>query len=387
MAACLLTEEDILLEEAPALLDVQTMSQVLAALGGKVARSGSDLQISIPEIRSVEVPHDLSTKMRASIVVMGPMLHRTGHIRISHPGGCAIGSRPINWHLKGLEALGAEVKMDHGFLDVRAPHLHGAKIYLDFPSVGATENIMLAAVCADGTTIIENAATEPEIVDLANFLAEMGGCLRGAGTNSIHIEGVQRLHGAEHIILPDRIEAGSFILTAAACGGDVLVKNVISAHLYPLLSKLQEMGIHIHEEEDGLRVISDGNFQPTDIKTQVHPGFPTDLQAPMLAMLTRAQGASVVTETVFENRFLHVEELRRMGADIKVEGRSALIQGVPELSAATVTAMDLRAGAALILAALTAEGQSEIRGIDHIDRGYENLEGKFTGLGARIMRV
>jgi UDP-N-acetylglucosamine 1-carboxyvinyltransferase len=324
--------------------------------------------------------------MRASIVIMGSVLHRAGHVRIPPPGGCAIGSRPINWHLRGLEALGAQVSMDHGFLDVRAKRLRGARVYLDFPSVGATENIMIAAVCAQGGTVLENAAQEPEIVDLANFLNEMGGKIRGAGTNTIHIEGVSALHGATHSIIPDRIEAGSFILMAAACGGDVLVRGVIPAHLQPLLAKLREMGVPFCEKDEGIRVRSDGNFRAADVKTQVHPGFPTDLQAPMLALLTRAQGTSVVTETVFENRFMHVEELRRMGADIRVEGRSATVRGAERLSAATVTASDLRAGAALILAALTADGVSEIRDIYHIDRGYEGMEQKLLGLGAAIRR-
>jgi len=277
--------------------------------------------------------------------------------------------------------------MDHGFLDITAPRLTGTRIYLDFPSVGATENIMMAATCAQGTTIIENAAQEPEIVDLANFINEMGGKIRGAGTNIINIEGVKEFHGTTHTVIPDRIEAGTFVLMAAACGGEVLVRNVITAHLKPLLAKLDEAGVVYKEEDEGIRIISKGCYNAVDVKTQVHPGFPTDLQAPILAMMTLAKGTSVITETVFENRFMHVDELKRMGANIKIEGRSAIVQGVESLNAATVAATDLRAGAALVLAALTANGTSEIREVYHIERGYENLEGKLRGLGAEINKV
>ncbi|ADY57531.1 UDP-N-acetylglucosamine 1-carboxyvinyltransferase [Syntrophobotulus glycolicus DSM 8271] len=387
IAACLLTKDKVVLEEVPDLLDVQVMCQVIEALGGKIKRNGEKLTVSIKDVGSVEAPFDLISKMRASIFIMGPMLARKGRVRISHPGGCAIGSRPINWHIKGLEAMGAEIRMDHGFLDVSAPRLKGTRIYFDFPSVGATENIMMAAVCAEGTTIIENAAQEPEIVDLATFINQMGGKIRGAGTNIIKIEGVKEFHGTTHTVIPDRIEAGTYILMAAACGGEVLVRNVIPAHLKPLLAKLDEAGVIYREEDEGIRVIGKGCFNAVDIKTQVHPGFPTDLQAPFLAMLTRAKGTSVVTETVFENRYMHVDELKRMGADIKIEGRSAIIQGVETLNAATVVASDLRAGASLVLAALTSGGVSEIRDIYHIDRGYENLEDKLKNIGAEIERI
>lgn len=386
IAASLLCTEPIQLEDAPDLLDVTVMNQVISALGAKVVRSGSTLRIQVPEIDCIEAPYDLVSQMRASIVTMGPLLARKGHVRISHPGGCAIGSRPINWHLKGLEALGAEVKMDHGFLDVSAKNLKGARIYLDYPSVGATENIMMAAVTAQGTTLIENAAQEPEIVDLATFLNEMGGKVRGAGTSIIHIEGVREFHGTTHTVIPDRIEAGSYLLIAAATGGDVLVKNVIADHLKPLIAKMEEAGIYMIEEDDGIRIRGNGAYNAVDIKTQVHPGFPTDLQAPFMAFLTRANGTGLFTETVFENRFMHVDELKRMGADIKIEGRSAIVHGIQHLNAAPVTATDLRAGAALILAALTAEGTTSIRGIHHIDRGYERVEKKLTRLGAMITR-
>lgn len=384
MAASLLSAEPIVLEDAPDLLDVGIMGQVIEALGAAVERQGSQVRIHAAEIKNIEAPYELVSQMRASIVTMGPLLARTGRVRISHPGGCAIGSRPINWHLKGLEALGAEIRMDHGYLDVSTTGLKGTRIYLDFPSVGATENIMMAAALAQGTTVIENAAQEPEIVDLANFINEMGGKVRGAGTSVIHVEGVRELHGTTHTIIPDRIEAGSYLLIAAATGGDVLVENVIADHLNPVLAKMEEAGIRIIEEDEGLRVLGDGGYHAVDIKTQVHPGFPTDLQAPFLALLTKAHGTAMVTETVFENRFMHVDELKRMGADIKIEGRSAIVQGVPSLTAAPVTATDLRAGAALILAALTAEGTTEIRGVHHIQRGYERIDEKLARLGARI---
>ena len=387
MAASLLSSREIVLEEVPDLLDVKVMSQVVAALGGRVERQDKKLIITVRQIDNIEAPFDLITKMRASIVIMGPVLARRGRVRISHPGGCAIGSRPVNWHLKGLEALGAEIKIDRGFLDVTAPHLKGARIYLDFPSVGATENILMAAAAAEGTTVIENAAQEPEIVDLANFINQMGGKIRGAGTNIINIEGVKEFGGTRHAIIPDRIEAGTYLLIAAACGGEVLVNNVIHAHLAPLLAKLDEAGVYYREEDDGIRVFGKGHYQAVDIKTQVHPGFPTDLQAPFLALLARAQGTAIVTENIFENRFMHVEELKRMGADLKVEGRSVLVQGVNSLNPAALVASDLRAGAALILAALTAKGRSEIRGISHIDRGYEKIEVKLRGIGADIERV
>ena len=387
IAASLLCAEPIQLDDAPDLLDVNVMNQVISALGATVERNGSTLKIHAHEIDCIEAPYDLVSQMRASIVTMGPLLARKGHVRISHPGGCAIGSRPINWHLKGLEALGAEVKMDHGFLDVSTKGLRGARIYLDYPSVGATENIMMAAAMAQGTTIIENAAQEPEIVDLATFLNEMGGKVRGAGTSIIHIEGVREFHSTSHTVIPDRIEAGSYLLIVAATGGDVLVQNVIADHLKPLIAKMEEAGVRMIEEGDGIRISGDGVYNAVDIKTQVHPGFPTDLQAPFMAFLTRANGTGLFTETVFENRFMHVDELKRMGADIKIEGRSAIVQGIQRLNAAPVTATDLRAGAALILAALTAEGTTAIRGIHHIDRGYEKVEEKLSCIGADIVRV
>ncbi len=387
IAASLLSAEPVFLEEAPDLLDVNVMGQVINSLGAKVEREGSRLRIHANNINNLEAPHELVSQMRASIVIMGALLARFGRVRISHPGGCAIGSRPINWHLKGLEALGAEVRMEHGFLDVTTKGLRGTRIYLDFPSVGATENIMMAASMATGTTVLQNAAQEPEIVDLANFLNEMGGKVRGAGTSVIHIEGVKEMHGTSHSIIPDRIEAGSYLLMAAAAGGNVLVRNVIAAHLKPVLAKMEEAGINFTEEEEGIRVTGDGVYRAVDLKTQVHPGFSTDLQAPFLALLCKARGTAILTETVFENRFMHVDELKRMGAEIKIEGRSALIRGVTRLTGAPVKATDLRAGAALILAAIAAEGTTEITGVQHIDRGYEQVVEKLTSLGAQIKRV
>ena len=387
IAASLLSTEPVQIEDAPDLLDVQVMGQVIEALGAKVERQGSVLKIHAHTINNVEAPYELASKMRASIVIMGPLLARKGKVRISHPGGCAIGSRPINWHLKGLEALGATVTMDHGYLDVTASELRGARVYLDFPSVGATENIMMAAVGAKGITRIENAAQEPEIVDLANFLNEMGGKVRGAGTSVIQIEGVPYFHGTTHTVIPDRIEAGTYLLMAAAAGKEVLVHNVIASHLKPVLAKMEECGIEFKDEGDGIRVIGKEAYQAVDIKTQVHPGFPTDLQAPFLALLATAQGTAIVTETVFENRFMHVDELKRMGADIKIEGRAAIVQGVHGLTGAQVTATDLRAGAALLLAGLVADGVTEIREIHHIDRGYEKIEEKLRGIGAEIKRA
>jgi UDP-N-acetylglucosamine 1-carboxyvinyltransferase len=386
IAASLLCAEPIQLEDAPDLLDVNVMNQIISSLGATYERNGSTLKVHAREIDCIEVPYELVSQMRASIFTMGPLLARNGHVRISHPGGCAIGSRPINLHLKGLEALGAKVRMDHGFIDVSSKGLKGARIYLDYPSVGATENIMMAAAMAKGTTLIENAAQEPEIVDLANFLNEMGGKVRGAGTNIIYIEGVREFHGVTHNVIPDRIEAGSYLLIAAATGGNVLVQNVIADHLKPLIAKMEEAGVYIVEVGDGIRICGDGVYNAVDIKTQVHPGFPTDLQAPFLAFLTRANGMGIITETVFENRFMHVDELKRMGANITIEGRSAIVQGIPRLNAAPVTVTDLRAGAALILAALTAEGTTSIRGIHHIERGYEKVEEKLSRLGANIIR-
>jgi UDP-N-acetylglucosamine 1-carboxyvinyltransferase len=384
IAASILAGGPVHIDDVPNLTDVETISDVIASLGAEVSREGNKISVDPSKLDKYEAPHELVSKMRASVVVMGALLARLGRAKISHPGGCAIGSRPINWHLKGLEALGAEIKVEHGYLEATTKGLRGARIYLDFPSVGATENIMMAAALAKGTTIIENAAHEPEIVDLANFLNEMGGRVRGAGTNIIKIEGVSQLHGANHSIIPDRIEAGSFLVAAAVTAGDVLVENIIIDHLKPVIAKLREAGAEVTEEETGLRVRGKFGLKGIDFKTQVHPGFPTDLQAPMMALTVLAQGTSVITETVFENRFMHVEELKRMGANIRIEGRTAIVDGVSRLTGAPVRATDLRAGAALIIAGLVADGETEIDDTYHIYRGYENIVDKLKALGADI---
>lgn len=303
------------------------------------------------------------------------------------PGGCAIGTRPIDLHLKGLEALGAIISLDHGTIEARAEKLTGSKIYLDFPSVGATENIMMAASLAEGTTIIENAAEEPEIVDLANFINSMGGKVKGAGTNVIRIEGVKWLGESNHTVIPDRIEAGSYLVAGAMTGGNLILDNIIIDHLKPVIAKLRECGTQIFEEDNCLRVIGNEQIKAVDIKTLPYPGFPTDMQAQFMALMTKANGTSLVTETVFENRFMHADELKRMGADIKIEGRSAVVEGSKRLYGCPVKATDLRAGAALIIAALAAEGDTEINGVHHIDRGYENIVDKLRSVGAKIKRV
>lgn len=387
IAASLLAEGECHLQDIPQLADVDTITQVIKSLGVKVSSTGNkDLVLNAGELTSSEPPEEWVRKMRASFLVMGPLLARLGCARISMPGGCNIGSRPIDLHLKGLTALGADIQMSHGIIECSARKLVGSRVYLDFPSVGATENIMMAASRAEGTTVIENAAEEPEIVDLANFINGMGGRVYGAGTNIIRIEGVSRLKGANHTVIPDRIEAGTYMIMAAAAGGDVLVENVISDHLKPAMAKLAETGVTIDEEDAGVRVRSRGRCNAIDVKTLPYPGFPTDMQAQMMACLTTAQGTSVITETVFENRFMHVNELRRMGSNIVIEGHSAVVKGVPKLTGAPVKASDLRAGAALIIAGLVAEGKTEICSIHHIDRGYEDLVVKLTGIGADIKR-
>ena len=345
------------------------------------------MDIDSSEITSCEAPYELVRCMRASFLVMGPLLAREGRARISQPGGCAIGTRPIDIHLKGFEALGVKIESGHGYIEATAPNgLVGTTIYLDFPSVGATENLMMAATMAEGVTIIENAAQEPEIVDLANYLNVMGAKVRGAGTNVLHISGVKELKGAEHTVIPDRIEAGTYMVAAAMTNGDVRVENVLTEHLKPLIAKLKEAGATIYEDIGGVRVIGSEKIKPITIKTLPYPGFPTDMQAQVMALMTIADGRSFVTETVFENRFMHVEELIRMGADIHTEGRSATIQGVPKLMGCQVRATDLRAGAAMILAGLVADGVTEIGDIYHIDRGYEDIVTKLCSLGADIER-
>ena len=388
IAASLLASTPSVIEEIPDLDDVRTITEVLQYLGLTTRwQEPGSLFIDSTGIKSCEASYELVRKMRASFLVMGPLLSRFQEARISLPGGCAIGSRPIDLHLKGFEALGAEIILGHGFIEARAPHgLQGAKIYLDFPSVGATENIMMAASLAKGQTIIENAAQEPEIVDLSNYLNSMGANVRGAGTNAIRIEGVRQLTGTTYAVIPDRIEAGTYMAAAAITGGDVVLKNVLFEHMKPLVAKLKEAGVSIDVEVDQIRVNATDGLRAVDVKTLPYPGFPTDMQAQFMALMTVAKGSSVITETVFENRFMHVDELKRMGANIKIDGRIAMVDGVARLTGCPVTATDLRAGAALVVAALAAEGRTEIGSVHHIDRGYDRIVDKLKGLGADISR-
>jgi len=387
IAASLLSSEVCSLEDIPALDDVVVISEVLASLGADINRtSKNSLKINSSKITNTETPYELMRKMRASFLVMGPLLARMGKARVSLPGGCAIGTRPIDLHLKGFKALGAKIDLGHGYVEAKADKLVGDKIYLDFPSVGATENIMMAATMAEGETVIENAAMEPEIVDLANFLNKMGADIKGAGTNNIKIRGVKELGGARHSVIPDRIEAGTYMVAAAITGGDVLVENVIPSHIKPVIAKLIEAGVKVEEGEDNVRVIADNGIKAVDVKTLPYPGFPTDMQSQFMALMSIAEGTSVIIETVFENRFMHVDELKRMGADIKIDGRSAIIQGTKNMMGAPVKATDLRAGAALILAGLVSEGVTEISDVYHIDRGYTDIEQKLANLGAKIYR-
>ena len=378
------------LEEVPALDDVHTLSAVLEQLGVKAEFDAdkNTLLVDSSQIASCEAPYDLVRKMRASFLIIGPLLARCGRAKISLPGGCAIGTRPIDLHLKGFEALGAKIDIGHGYIEAVAPEgLKGARIYLDFPSVGATENIMMAASMAEGTTIIENPAQEPEIIDLANYLNVMGARVRGAGTNVIKIEGVKSLTGKNYTIIPDRIEAGTYMVAAAMTKGDVYIENAISEHLKPVIAKLKEAGVTIEENIDGIRVVCDRRTKAVDIKTLPYPGFPTDMQAQFMALLAVSEGMGRVTETVFENRFMHVDELKRMGANIRIDGRTSLVEGVDQLQGCAVKATDLRAGAAMVLAGLVAEGETRIGYIHHIDRGYDNLVTKLVMLGADIRRV
>ena len=389
IVGALLAEDITVLHDVPKLSDVATIKEVLEILGAKITFENHTMTIDSRDLNNWDAPYNYVQKMRASVLIMGPLLARLGKAKISMPGGCAIGTRPIDLHLKGLEALGADIQINHGDMNAVVPggKLKGNRIYLDFPSVGATEHIMMAATTAEGTTVIENAAEEPEIVDLANFLNSMGANVRGAGPNVIKIEGVEKLHGTTYTIIPDRIEAGSYMIAAAITGGDLLVKNVIIDHIKPLIAKMIECGVEIIEEGSNLRVRSNGRLKAVDIKTMPYPGFPTDMQAQFMALMTVAEGTSVFTETVFENRFMHADELRRMGANIKIDGRNAIVEGVSRLTGCKVKATDLRAGAALIIAALAAEGQTEITELQYIDRGYEDLIEKFQTIGADIVRI
>ncbi|WP_172196362.1 UDP-N-acetylglucosamine 1-carboxyvinyltransferase [Saccharibacillus qingshengii] len=389
IAASLLGQEGVsVISDAPPLDDVMTINKVLESLGAGITYQDEVIRVDARNLTSSEAPYEWVSKMRASFLVMGPLLARLGSTRISMPGGCAIGTRPIDLHLKGFEAMGATVTLGEGYVEAKSDgRLRGAKIYLDVASVGATENIMMAATMAEGTTTIENAAKEPEIVDLANYLNAMGAVVRGAGTGTIRIEGVEKLIGAPHTVIPDRIEAGTYMVAAAITGGDVYVEGAIADHLGPVVAKMEEMGVTVLPDENGIRVIADKPLRAVDIKTLPYPGFPTDMQSQMMALLLSATGTSVVTETVFENRFMHVDQFRLMNAEIKVEGRSSFVSGETKFVGAKVTATDLRAGAALICAGLVAEGTTEVGGTHHIDRGYVNLTEKLVGLGADIWRV
>lgn len=389
LAATLLASDGkSVLRDVPTLSDVYTINEVLRNLNAEVVFENNTVVVDASRVLKDEAPFEYVRKMRASVLVMGSLLARNGRARVALPGGCAIGSRPIDQHLKGFEAMGAKVKVGNGFIEAEVDgRLKGAKIYLDFPSVGATENIMMAATLAVGTTIIENVAKEPEIVDLANFLNKMGARVKGAGTGTLRIEGVNVLFGADHAIIPDRIEAGTFMVAAAITGGNVLVKGAVPEHLSSLIAKMEEMGVEIYEEEDGVRVIGPDHLKAVDIKTMPHPGFPTDMQSQMMALLLKAEGTSMITETVFENRFMHVEEFRRMNADIKIEGRSVILNGPANLQGAEVSATDLRAAAALILTGLVSEGVTRVTELKHLDRGYVNFHGKLAALGADIERV
>lgn len=391
MAAALLAEDECVIRDVPKLRDVALMKEILASLGSKIEELEENIiSIHTEDILSTEAEFELVNKMRASILVMGPLLARKGRARIPLPGGCAIGARPIDLHLKGFEALGAELIRGDNYVEaVAGPQgLIGETIYLDFPSVGATENIMMAAVLASGTTYIENAAEEPEIVDLANFLNKMGAKIKGAGTDTIKIEGVECLKGAKHTVIPDRIEAGTFMLAAAITKGAVHICNVVPDHLKPVIAKLRECGVRIEVGDDEMIVRGDlGPQMATDIKTLPYPGFPTDIQSPFMSYLTTVEGSSTVIETVFENRFMHVAQLGKMGASIETAGNKANVKGNAKLRGCQVMATDLRAGAALVLAGLVAEGTTEISEIYHIERGYEKFIEKFKALGATITRV
>lgn len=389
-AALLASKGENVIKEVPNLADVFTINEVLKSLNAAVTYIPEDNAVYIDATKelSSEAQFEFVSKMRASILVMGSLLARNGYARVALPGGCAIGSRPIELHLKGFEAMGAKISFGHGYVEAKTEgRLKGANVYLDFPSVGATENIMTAASLAKGTTIIENAAKEPEIVDLANFINSMGGRVIGAGTNTIRIEGVDTLYGVEHHIIPDRIEAGTFMVAAAITKGDVVIENAVPEHMTALIAKMREMGVEITELDEGIRVRVPHTLKAVDIKTMPHPGFPTDMQSQMMALMLTAEGTSIITETVFENRFMHVEEFRRMNAGAKIEGRSVFIEGPVKLQGAEVMATDLRAAAALILAGLVSEGVTRVTKLHHLDRGYVDFHGKLASLGANIERI
>jgi UDP-N-acetylglucosamine 1-carboxyvinyltransferase len=387
LAATLLCEGKHRIANVPQLADVSTLSKILQHMGVAFERQGHEIAADSSGLSNPEAPYDLVRTMRASVLVLGPLLARTGEARVSLPGGCAIGARPINLHLMGLEKLGADVAIEHGYVSAKAKKLRGATVYFDTVTVTGTENLMMAAVYAEGKTMLENAAREPEVVDLANALVQMGARITGAGTDIITVEGVERLRPMDYTVMPDRIETGTFIIAAAITGGSVLIKNCFPGHLDAVLTKVMEAGTEVRTGDGTILVTGQKKIRPVNIKTLEYPGFPTDMQAQFMSLMTLSEGTSVINETIFENRFTHVAELRRMGADIQTDGRSAVVKGIPKLSAAPVMATDLRASASLILAGLAAEGQTVVSRIYHLDRGYEHIEQKLSALGANIKRV
>lgn len=392
IAGSLLCPEDCQIRNVPSLVDVSRMSKILLALGVKLKQDGSTLAINASAIEQSKAPYEIVSKLRASFFVIGPLLARLGVARVPLPGGCTIGARPVELHVRGLQLLGADVQIEHGIVHAYITggkrRLRGAKIYLDYPSVGATETLMMAATLAEGETTIENAAQEPEVVDLANFCNSMGAQISGAGTNTITIVGVPRLHSTDYPIIPDRVEAGTFLVAGAIAHSELSLSPVVPDHLTAVIAKLEAVGVQIvNEAPDCLRIVPGQQLRATDIETLPYPGFPTDMQAQFMALLTLSEGDSLITETVFENRLRHVAELNRMGADIRVKGNNAIVRGVPKLSGAPVVATDLRASAALVLAGLAATGTTTIQGLHHLDRGYEQLEMKLHALGAKIQRL
>jgi UDP-N-acetylglucosamine 1-carboxyvinyltransferase len=387
IAAGLLCDGEHRITNVPTLADVTTLGRILRNMGASAEQEDHAVVLDSTRLANPEAPYDLVRTMRASVLVLGPLVARMGKARVSLPGGCAIGARPVNLHILGLEKLGAKVEIEHGYVVAKARRLRGAHIYFDVVTVTGTENLMMAAVLAEGETVLENAAREPEVIDLANALIGMGAHIEGAGTDIIKIKGVERLRPMDHTVIPDRIETGTFVIAAAITGGSVTIRNCNPAHVDALLSKVREAGAEIRTGDGTIRVSGSRKIRPVNVKTRPYPGFPTDMQAQFMSLMALAEGTSVINETIFENRFTHVAELRRMGADIVIEGRSAVIKGVAGLSGAPVMATDLRASASLILAGLAAEGQTVVSRIYHLDRGYENIEGKLSALGADIKRV
>src|SRR5438874_10627826 len=391
MAAAILTEEPVILEAIPDVRDIQTERKLLESMGAEVelgyGRAHHRTSICCRNLSSPEAKYELVKTMRASTLVLGPLVARMGIARVSLPGGCAIGARPIDLHIKGLEKMGAVITQEHGYIEAKTDRLKGAHINFDKITVTGTEDLMMAASLADGETVMENCAREPEVVDLADLLNKMGAKIEGQGTSTIKIKGVSKLHGAKHRIIPDRIEAGTFIIAGALTGGDLMVAGCDPRHISALLQKLEECGVKIRLSADGVRVMADGNLKAADVNTEEHPGFPTDMQAQFMALATQAEGTSIVTENIFENRFMHAQELGRMGANIKIEGRRAIVRGKTPLSAAAVQASDLRASASLVLAALVAEGETIIDRVYHINRGYERIEEKLRSVGGQIKRI